>query len=67
MKRTPQEMVKCLKEMGLGQQQRSKVMATFRDAGEEEAIEQAQELLAGDQAAIAGAKQAARTLLGIKI
>lgn len=56
-----------LKEMGLGQQDRRKVMETFHDAGEKEALEHANGIIARSNAALAGAKQAARNLCGIDI
>ena len=41
-----QEMIAHLKAMGLKQPQREKVLATYRDAGQFEALEQAHEYVA---------------------
>jgi len=64
---TGPELVERLKEMGLGRHDRSKVLETFRDSGEKEALEQANEIVARTKADLAGAKQAARDLCRIDI
>jgi hypothetical protein len=64
---TTTEMVDRLKAMGLGQHDRRKVLETFRDAGEKEALEQANEIVARSKTQIAEAKQAAHDLFGINI
>lgn len=56
-----------LKKMGLGQQDRRKVIETFHDAGEKEAMEHANDIIARSNANLAAAKQAARDLCGIDI
>jgi len=56
-----------LKGMGLGSQDRRKVIETFHDSGEKEAMEHANDIIARSNAALAGAKQAARDLCGIDI
>lgn len=60
-------MVERLKALGLCQHDRRKVIDTFRDSGEKEAMEQANDIVARTKAEIAGAKQAARDLCGIHI
>ena len=61
------QMVEKLKGMGLCRIDRSKVMETYRDAGEVEALEQANGYLERDRIGLANAKAAAEALCGIKI
>lgn len=56
-----------LKELGLGLQDRRKVIETFHDSGVREAMDHANDILARSRAQIASAKQAARALCGIDI
>lgn len=62
---TPQEMVEHLKAMGLCTIDRAKVMETYRDAGQDEALEQAERHVAIGNAAVARAKAGAATLCGV--
>lgn len=64
MKMTPWAMVAKLKEMGLPQTDRSKVLETFRDAGEKEALEQANEILQRRAKQIAAAEKAMNSIMG---
>lgn len=64
---TTPEMISSLKAMGLKQPDREKVLATFRDAGQAEALEQARGYVARSAAQLAGAKAAARQLFGMSI
>lgn len=67
MSKTPNQIIEHLKALGLGSTQRSKVMETFRDAGEAEALEQAAGYLQQERREIAGSKAAANALFGMKI
>ncbi len=60
-------MVERLKTMGLPPVQRSKVMETFHDAGEAEALEQAEGYLTSSRNEIANAKAAAKLLCGMEL
>ena len=64
---TTPEMIVHLKGMGLKQLEREKVLATFRDAGQAEALEQASEHMARSAAQLSGAKATAQQLFGINI
>jgi hypothetical protein len=61
------EMVAKLKGMGLCQSQRSKVMETYRDAGEAEALEQANGYVQQECIQVANAKAAANALCGMNL
>ncbi|MDP4028548.1 MAG: hypothetical protein Q8P42_06220 [Gallionella sp.] len=63
----PSQMVEKLKEMGLCQSQRSKVMETYRDAGEEEALEQANGYVHQERVQIENAKAAANVFCGMRL
>lgn len=65
MKMRPKEMVEKLKAMGLGRVQRALVMETFHDAGEKEALEQAEGYLVAHRRQVADAEIAARRLCGL--
>lgn len=56
---SPQEMITHLKAMGLCASDRAKVMETYRDAGQDEALEQAERHVAIGNAAVARAKAGA--------
>lgn len=64
MKSTPWAMTAKLKEMGLPQTDRAKVMETFRDAGEKEAMEQANNILLRRAKQIAAAEKAMNSIMG---
>ena len=53
---TPHEMVAHLKAMGLCTRDRAKVMETYRDAGQDEAIEQADSYVTTSKTAVTRAK-----------
>ncbi len=59
--------IERLKAMGLGDWEREQCCATYRDAGEAEAIEQAERYNARRQAQVDGARLAARALCGLNI
>lgn len=54
-----------LRAMGLGETDRNVCLETFRVAGEEKAMEQAQSLLAYRKERLAQAQQLARKVLGL--
>lgn len=64
---TPQEMVEHLKAMGLCTIDRAKVMETYRDAGQDEAIEQAESYVTANKAAVTRAKAGMAIWSGMKI
>lgn len=64
---TPDEMVAHLKAIGLCASDRAKVMETYRDAGEDEALEQARRYVVAGQSAVAGARAGAAAWCGIRI
>lgn len=63
----PAEMVTKLKGIGLCQSQRVKVMETYRDAGEAEALEQANSYVRQERNQVANAKAAANALCGMNL
>lgn len=53
--------------MGLGAWEREQCCATYRDTGEAEALEQAEQYIARSKAQLAGARAAAKALCGLHI
>lgn len=64
---TPQEMVTHLKTMGLCASDRAKVMETYRDAGQDYALEKARRYVVAGQSAVASAKAGAAAWCDIRI
>ncbi len=63
----PEQMIEKLKDMGLCQIERSKVMETYRDAGEADALEQADGYVRQHHICMANARAAANVLCGMNL